>query len=214
MKPQARTIVRVIVLAIGGLVTAFGVYCLIISCVLFVQLWQWGRARLLDIEADVSQPGEFSGQFIPKCPIAICYRLLLVLPPSLSDRSASENLLAGMEARLSVTDSHGSELPKLKERPVQVALMTHSETISLGGIPHRLPEETYMLRLTISQGAKALSGTQQRLILKYAIGFQGVAWLVGLVVAIAALAIGAILLFAGVKLGDTQICRVGLDPPT
>ncbi len=190
-------------MAIGGLVTAFGAYSLIVSCVLFIQLGQWSKARLLDIEVDVSQPGEFSGRFTPDCPFAFCYKLLLVLPPSLSDRLESVDFLTAMEARLSVTDSHGSELPNLKERPVQLALMMPSKTISLGGIPHRLPEETYTLRLTISQGAKALSGTKQRLILKYLFGFQAMAWLVGLLVAIPALAVGVILLRAGRRLKDT-----------
>jgi len=193
--------IRIVVLAVGGFFATLGVYCFFTSFVMFAALKGWAKTHLLDMEVDVSQPGEFSGQFIPKCPIAIYYRLLLVLPPSLFDRSESENLLEGLEARLSVTDSHGSELPKLTERPVQLALMMPSKTISLGGIPHRLPEETYTLRFTVSKGAKALSGTQQRLILKYAIGSQGVAWLVRLVVAVAALAVGAVFIFRGVRSG-------------
>jgi hypothetical protein len=193
---------RIFLLATGGLVAAFGIYCLIISCVLFVQLRQWAKARILDIEVDVSQPGEFTGRFTPDCPFAFSYQLLLVLPPSLSDRLESEDLLTGMEARLSVMDSHGSELRDLRDRPIQPAVRTPGKPIALERI-YLLPKETHTLRLSVSQGAMALSGTKQRLVLKYLFGFQAVAWLVGLLVSIPALAVGAILLFAGVKLRDT-----------
>ena len=200
MKPRTQAIVRVIVLAIGGLATALGLYCLIVSCALFLDLQRWSKARLLDIEVDVSQPGEFSGRFTPDCPFAFCYQLVLVLPPSLSDRLGSVDSLSGMEARISVTDSHGSDLPKVKERPVQVALMMPSKTISLGGIPHPLSKETYTLKLTVSKGAEALSGTKQRLFLEYRIGFQAIVWLVGLVVAVSSLSVGVISLRAGHRL--------------
>ncbi len=204
MKPQTQAIVRVLVLAIGGLVTAFGLVYLFFLCIMVGTFRGWVKARPLDIAVDVSQPGEFSGQFIPRCPIAFRYRLLLVLPPSLADRSASEDLLAGMEAHLSVMDPHGSELPDLKERPVQPAHRTPGKPIALERFAP-FPKETYTLRLTISQGAKALSGTQQRLILKYDCSDIFVLVLLKhFSLDMLVLAVGAMLLFGGVKLGDLR----------
>jgi len=164
-----------------------------------MQIRQWGKERFMDIEVDVSQPGEFSGQFVPKCPIAVFYALQLELPPSLSDDSETEALLEGLEARLSVMDSHGSELKNLKDRRVELRYRRHGKTIGLERL-YRLPEEKYMLRITITQGAKALSETKQRLILKYIIGFQGIAPFISSIASVIALALGAGLFFFGLRL--------------
>jgi hypothetical protein len=162
-----------------------------------MQIRQWGKERFLDIEVDVSQPGEFSGKFIPKCPIAFSYVLLLELPPSLFDHSETEALLEGLEARLSITDSHGSELPNLKDRPVKHK--THGNPIMLECLPN-LPEEIHTLKLTISKGAEALSGTKQHLFLEYCIGFQAISIHITFSAGVIVLAFGAGLAFYGLTL--------------
>jgi hypothetical protein len=188
---------KIIILTIAGLVAAFGVYCLIVSCHLFMQFRQWSKARLLDIEVDVSQPGEFSGQFAPKCPIAACYVLLLELPPSFSGDSDTKVLLEGLEAHLSVMDSHGSELPDL-ENP-HVECKTSGNPIMLERL-NRLPEEPHTLKLTITKGAKALSGTKQRLFIEYRLGFQTISLHISFLVAVVAISFGTGLTFYGLKL--------------
>jgi hypothetical protein len=203
MKPRTQAIVRVVVLAIGGLVTTLAVAYFLFLCVMVGKLRGWVNARPLDIVVDVSRIGEFSGQFTPKCPIAFCYQLLLVLPPALADRPESEDLLAGMEAHLSVVDSRGSALRELEERPVQPAQRRPGRPIALERI-FRLPSGTYTLRLTISKGAKPLSGTQQRLMLKYVCSDIFVLVLLKhFFLAMLVLAVGAILFSVGVRLRVT-----------
>jgi len=185
------------ILAIAGLVIVIGIFCLVASCFLFVQFRQWTKTRLLDIEVDISQPGEFSGQFVPKCPIAAYYTLLLELPPSFTEDSDTQALLDGLEARLSVLDSHGSELRGFKERDIKYK--TRGNPIMLEQL-YRLPEESYTLRFTIAQGAKALSGTKQHLFLEYRLGFQTIELHISLLATVVALTIGAGLTFYGLTL--------------
>ena len=192
---------KIIILTVAGLVTAFGVYCLIVSCHLFMQFRQWSKARLLDIEVDVSQPGEFSGQFAPKCPIAACYVLLLELSPSFFDGSDAKVLLEGLEARLSAIDSHGQKLPALKDRHVECK--TSGNPILLERL-NRLPEEPHTLKLTITKGAKALSGTKQRLFLEYRLGFQTISLHISFWVAVVAISFGTGLTFYGLRLAKKR----------
>ena len=201
---------KIIVFAIASLVTAFGVYCVIVSCLLFMQFREWRKARLLDIEVDVSQPGEFSGQFVPKCPIAVFCVLLLELHPSFSDEAETEALLEGMEARLSIMDSHGSELPNLKYRPVKQ--ITRENPIMLECLQN-LPEETHTLKLTISKGAEALSGTKQQLFLEYRFGFQAISLHITFLAAVISLILGVGLTIYGLTLTKKENAgRCGVSP--
>jgi len=190
---RAHQIVRIIVLAIAGLLIAFGVFSLIFSWSSFWELCQWREARPLDVEVDLSQPGEFSYQFILECPYAYSCDLLLILPPSLSGESKPDDLLAGLEACYSIMDSYGLELPHLRELHLEPLTAASGEPILLEAIG-RLPEDTYTFRLTVSQGAGALSGVKQRLIMTYAVGFHALGPFMALALGVFALVGGAILI--------------------
>jgi len=193
-------IVRIIVLTIAGLLIAVGVLSLIVSWFVFRELRQWSEARPLDIEVDLSQPGEFSDQFILKCPDAVYYELCLVLPSSLCVKSEGEELLAGLEASCSIMDSYGSELPHLRELRLKPAKVTPGKPMLLESIGH-LPEDTYTFRLTVSQGAGALSGVEQHLIMTYVVGMgRQLASFMALYGGVIALTVGALLCIIGVIL--------------
>ncbi len=196
---RIRQIVKIFFLATSGLLTAFGVFLLIFSWFSFQELKQWGEARSLDIEVDLSQPGEFSYPFILECPYADSYDLLLILPPFPSSESKPDDLLAGLDAFYSIIDSNGLELPHLLKLRLEPLTKASGKPILFESIG-RLPKAMYTFRLTVSQGAGALSGVEQHLIMTYNIGFAAALPLLALSLGIPSFAFGVILAFSIVTL--------------
>jgi len=196
---RIRQIVKIFFLATSGLLTAFGIFLLIFSWFSFQELKQWGEARSLDIEVDLSQPGEFSYPFILECPYADSYDLLLILPPFPSSESKPDDLLAGLDAFYSIIDSNGLELPHLLKLRLEPLTKASGKPILFESIG-RLPKAMYTFRLTVSQGAGALSGVEQHLIMTYNIGFDAAFPFVVLFGGFLTLAGGGIFAFFGLIL--------------
>ena len=196
---RIRQIVKIFFFATSGLLTAFGIFLLIFSWLSFNELKQWGEVRSLDIEVDLSQPGEFSYPFILECPYADSYDLLLILPPFPSSESKPDDLLAGLDAVYSIIDSNGLELPHLRKLRLEPLTKASGKPILFESIG-RLPKAMYTFRLTVSQGAGALSGVEQHLIMTYNIGFAAALPLLALALGIPSFAFGVILTFSIVTL--------------
>lgn len=196
---RLRHIVKFFFLATSGLLIAFGIFLLIFSWFFFRELKQWHKTHPFDIKVDLSQPGEFSEQFTLKCPYAFSYDLWLILPHSLSVDPELMELFAGLEARYSVIDYSGSEIEWLRELPLEPLTKPSEGQVLLETIG-LLHENTYTFKLTVSHGAGALSGVEQRLVMDYNIGFAAALPLLALALGMPSFAFGVILAFLIVKL--------------
>jgi hypothetical protein len=196
---KTRKIIKVIVLVIGSLLIVFGVYCLISSWCFFRQLKQWSKANALDIKVDLSLPGEYSNKFDLKCPYASSHELLLVLPNFQQEEFEKKGSWDGLEGQFSFFDRNGAEIDWLSELEVSPKTkISEGEVLLLdiGG----LPRGTYMLRLTVSKGAKALSGVEQRLVMHYLIGFAAIGPILYLVMGVPSFTVGVLLVFLMIRL--------------
>lgn len=190
----------------------FGVFSLIVSYFFYRELRQWHNTNPLDISVDMSQPGELSEQFTLKCPYAFSYDLWLVLPHSFSGELVQKELLDGLEAYFSITDHSGSDIMWLREIPLEQLTKSSEKRILLKCIG-LLPENTYTLNLSVSQGAKALLGVEQRLIIDYNIGFVTLLPILTLFIGIPTFVFGLVLAFLEHNAREVTCRGIGVRVP-
>lgn len=201
---------RIIFSVVAGLLIVFGICSLIFSCYYFRELWLWNKTPSFDIKVDLSEPGEFSKQFTLKRRYADTHSLYLILPDSLTRESELKELFSGLEASFSFLDYSGAEIYWLRELPFDTKTNPSEGAILLVGFG-RLPANTYTFRLKVSQGAGALSGVEQRIIMKNNVGFAAMLPVLAFWVGIFSLVFGVILVviikLAREKLDTTKISQ-------
>ncbi len=162
---------------VGAIVLmGLGVYLLGLGWRHWRLLRQCLEDRPLDIAVDLSRPGEYESSLRLKCPYGFGYDLLLVLPSDASSVSGGDGLLAGLDARCSIMDVNGGErLPsgRMGQISPEIVEEIHERPICLHSIRVPFPRGEYTFRLTISEGARRLSGIEQRLVMKYLVGGEG-----------------------------------------
>jgi len=183
---------RIIFSIVAGILIIFGMCSLIYSFYYFRELWQWDKTPSFDIRVDLSEPGEFSKQFTLNRRYADTHSLYLILPDSLLRESELKELLGGIEASISFLDHSGAEIEWLRELPFDTKTNPSEGAILLLDFG-RLPINTYTFRLTVSHGAGALSGVEQRIFMKNNVGFAAMLPVLALWVGILSLIFGIIL---------------------
>lgn len=157
------TIRRIIwgVVSLGLL--GFGVRCFVDGHRRGKDVERWQTAKPVDGEVDFSAPGHFSLSFEQTCSSSHGETVALRVPPEVLQSTSVTQLLAGLDARLEITDLS----PATNVVASAEASAMWGDQMLDGAIPlfHVFPfrKGAYRATVTVTEGAPALRGIHQRL---------------------------------------------------
>ena len=190
-----RPLGRIIASVIAGLLAVAGIYFLVESHRIRHEFYQRIEEKLIDLEVDLSQPGEFSGEFQQTW--SICHRqaINLHVPSNLASQVSPSKLLTSLEFKCRITDSNGDVVADDKSagHPIWQDRLDDDEIPLLYFHPFD-KGGTYTLTLTIIRGAPRLAGVPQRLVGRYQpCGIELLPAFFAIVIGIASLVVAAII---------------------
>jgi len=183
---------RIVFSVVAGILIIFGICSLIFSFYYFRELRQWDKTPSFYIKVNLSEPGEFSKQFTLNRRYADTHSLYLLLPDSVLRESELKELFSGLEASFSFLDHSGAEIDRLRDLPFDTKTNPSEGAILLIDFG-RIPINTYTFRLTVSQGAGALSSVEQWIFMKNNVGFAAMISVLALLAGILSLIFGIML---------------------
>ena len=150
-----------IALTFSLLLLGFGVKCLFDGYRLGRNFERWQTAKPVDGAIDFSGPGRFVLPFDQTCSSSHGETVALRVPPEVLLGRTITQLLAGLNAKLEITDKSGSNLTESAEWRVIWGEETLDGAIPIFGIaPFR--KGAYKATITVVDGAPALKGITQR----------------------------------------------------
>jgi len=156
-----------------------------------VEVTQWHQARPIDIPVDLSKTGEFSGEFVQTCQISHDEALCLLVPQEVLASTRPANLLDDLRFTCQIVDQSGKQKISGKFQgslPSDRLLDGAIQIVSLS----RFNNGVYKLTLTVTQGASALRGVEQRLIARYKLcGLEELPSVIALIISIVCFAVAA-----------------------
>lgn len=144
------------------LLLGFGAKCLVDGQRVRRNFECWQTAKPVDGVVDLSVPGRFVFPFDQTCSSAHGETVALRIPPEALLQTAVTQLLAGLKAKLEITDQARSNVVQNAESKIIWGEETLNGAIPLFGIaPFR--RGAYKVTVTVIEGAPALKGVTQRL---------------------------------------------------
>ena len=133
----------------------------------------------VDIEVDLSRPGEYTGPFVQTCAMSHDQRLTLHLGEEVATAEEAAALLGGLDATFAVYRTDDTpvielELMDLGRHQAYPAAYLEGQRFA------PFAKGSYRFRLTVRQPAAALSGVRQQLTARYELcGLEGFALVAG-----------------------------------
>jgi hypothetical protein len=122
-------------------------------------------ARPAAVTVDLSQPGKSTAPFKQTCALAHGEALYLVLPVATLTTQSVAQLLDGLDATITITDTHGNQVIRTKFTDFEVGtsstdpiLLSHFDPFQNGD---------YVIAIDVAEGAPALLGSKQTVFAKY-----------------------------------------------
>ena len=156
------TIGRVIAFTLSLLLLGFGVKCIFDGHRLKLNFEQWQTAKPVDGVIDLSVPGRFVLRFDQTCSSSHGETVALRVPPEALQGTTNTQLLAGLSAKLDITDKSGNILTESTDsKAVEGEKMLDGAIPIFDLAPFR--KGAYHATVTVITGAPALKGIAQRL---------------------------------------------------
>ncbi|MBI5725384.1 MAG: hypothetical protein HZA50_15615 [Planctomycetes bacterium] len=164
---------RTIAYSIAGLCLAAGIYFSLEARPKLREFDEWRKDRPADIQVDLSQPGEFSGKFVQTCDISHSEEISLIVSPEAAARPDSAKLPENLRCTLRITDEKGGESFKQEVVGEDLSQYGPQKEKFVLALFRPFKRGNYRITITITQGAPALRGVQQRIVARYLIcGFD------------------------------------------
>ncbi|MHC4213893.1 MAG: hypothetical protein ACYSWP_11025 [Planctomycetota bacterium] len=161
---KIRPITRAL-LAFILLLLAAGVFFLIVTFNIFKDFKHLFDIRQVDIEADLSKPGEFACDFIQTRKSHLGQTVFLYIP---SDNLSPDNLLESLEFECKITDPNGNiVIDSNMAGRSRWHNRSYDISIPLMSLLNPLEPGDYRFTFTVTKGAPKLNGLEQRIVCKH-----------------------------------------------
>ena len=156
------TIGRILASALSLALLGFGAKCLVDGHRGRRDFERWQTAKPVDAAVDFSVPGRYVLPFDQTCSSSHGETVALRVPPETLQGVTVTQLLAGLKAKLEITDLSGSTVVERADSEILWGDRTLNGAIPLFGMAP-LRKGTYKATVTVMEGAPALRGVGQRL---------------------------------------------------
>jgi len=159
--PVARIVAAVVGLFFLGVAVYFCLECRRMHR----QFQEWVAAEPISIPVDLSKPGTYSGPLVQTCAVSHGEGFYLEIDSDLEPAEIDE-LLAGLEANIVVTDGQGNEVLSEALPGDRFERFETNRRIMLAMV-RPFPEGQYDLTLDVTTGVESLAGVEQTLVAQY-----------------------------------------------
>jgi len=158
---------RTVAYVVAGLLLVLAVHFFLKSGRLHREAEAWAVARPVEMPVDLSKPGHYSSSLVQVCPKCHSQVFCLSVPPQVAGKTAPTELLAGLQAKCTITDGAG----KVIVSEALTSALPWEDRLFRRAIPlfSICPFErgTYTLSLSVTEGAAALAGVRQVFLARY-----------------------------------------------
>jgi hypothetical protein len=161
-------VLKIIFTVIAVALFLFGAMFFIESQKGYAQFRAWLEARPVSIKVDFSKPGTYTSNFEQTCSVSHGEIFGLELPKSALDNKEINYLLEGLNANCVITDANGNEFISLAlPDPNTYRKSVYFDNLVTLNQEHPFENGTYHISISVSKGAPALSGIEQKFVARY-----------------------------------------------